>query len=218
MSNRPLVIIAAVLGAVVLLIYLVIAILLVSNATNAFAPQPTVTRTPTITPRPTFTATTTRTLRVTSTPLPTSTPEPTETLPPLPVAPTATLTRTPTPRPPTPPTPTPVPLYQLDGDILAWPNCSWTGVLGVIRGANNLPLQGVQVRVWNGDFTWQSDIVTTDVDGNYNLQLAGEAKAGKWFVQILENGPATTAMRGFEASQGCSNGLQRFQMNWKRIR
>ncbi len=212
MSNRPLIIVIAVLGVAVCLIYLVTAIVLLGDSSGAFAPQPTVTRTPPPTARPTFTATPTRTPRVANTPMPSPTPEPTETLPP---PPGATWTPQPTPKPPTA---TPVvlpPPYQLDGDILAWPNCNVSEIVGVIRGVNNLPMKDVQVRAWNGNFTESLSIVTTDPDGNYKIPLP---RAGVWFVQVLENGAAATAMRGVESSEGCVNGLQRFQMNWRRIR
>jgi hypothetical protein len=108
----------------------------------------------------------------------------------------------------------------LDGDILAWSNCGFTGVYGVVRGSNGQPLKDIQLRVWKregGQFTWSSDVVTTDVDGNYRIGLADSAVAGRWFVQVLQSGDASWNMRGFDSSEGCQNGLQQFRMNWRRV-
>ena len=130
-----------------------------------------------------------------------------------------TSTRTPTPRPEpgwSPPPPAP---FQLDGDVLAWPNCGFTGVIGVVRGANGQPLKDVQLRVWQmegWEFTWSSEIVTTDADGYYRIGLADGVKAGRYFVQVVANGDASWDMRGFDSSEGCVNGFQQFQMNWRR--
>ena len=144
MANRVLVLIAGLLGIIICLVYLAIAVILVGEPTRGMTTQPSVTPTGTPTPRPTFTATPTRP-RATNTPYATPTPEPTDT--PAPTS-TPTSTRTPTPRPapgwqPPPPAP-----FQLDGDILAWPNCGFTGVYGIVRGSNGQPLKDVQLRVW----------------------------------------------------------------------
>lgn len=220
MVNRVLVIIAGLLGIVICLVYLAIAVLLVGNPFGGAAPQPTAAPTETQTPKPTFTATPTRP-RATNTPYATPTPEPTETpLPPTAtVVATATPTRTPTPRPEPGWTPPPPALFQIDGDIVAWPNCGFTGVYGVVRGSNGQPLKDIQLRVWKmegGQFTWSSDVVTTDVDGNYRIGLADSAVSGRWFVQVLQSGDASWNMRGFDSSEGCQNGLQQFRMNWRR--
>lgn len=218
MVNRVLVIIAGMLGIVICLVYLAIAVLLVGgNPFAPAAPQPTPVPSETPTVRPTYTATATRP-RATNTPYAPPTPEPTDTpVPTVTVAPTST--RTPTPRPApgwSPPPPAP---FQLDGDILAWPNCGYTGVSGVVRNANGQPMKDIQLRVWQregGIFTWKSDIVTTDVDGNYSIGLADGPKAGRYFVQVIQNGDASWDMRGFDSSEGCVNGLQMFRMNWRR--
>lgn len=218
MVNRVLVIIAGLLGIVICLVYLAIAVLLMGNPFGGAAPEPTVAPTETPTAMPTYTMTPTRP-RATNTPYATATPEPTQT--PAPTGtPTSTPTRTATPRPappawqPPPPAP-----FQLDGDIVAWPNCGFTGVAGVVRGANGQPLKDVQLRIWKmegGKFTWSSDVVTTDVDGNYRIGLGDSAVPGRWFVQVLQNGDASWDMRGFDSSEGCQNGLQQFRMNWRR--
>lgn len=217
MVNRALVIVAGLLGIVICLVYLAIAFILLGDQTRQFAPEPTVTRTTTPTLQPTFTATPTRP-RATNTPYTTATPEPTET--PLPI-PSATATRTATPRPAAPPPPPLPAVYQLDGTLLAWPNCGFTGVLGVVRGTNGQPRKDIQLRVWKsegGRFTWNSDTVTTDADGNYRIGLADAAVTGRWFVQVLQNGDAAYYMLGFDTSEGCQNGLQQFQMNWRQTR
>jgi hypothetical protein len=223
MVNRALVIIAGLLGIVICLVYLAIAFLLVGDQTRQLAPEPTVAPTATPSPRPTFTPTPTRP-RPTNTPYATATPEPTETPPPTrtptPI-PTATLTRTATPRPAPSPAPPPPAVYQLDGALLAWQNCGFTGVLGVVRGINGQPLKDIQLRVWKsegGRFTWNSDTVATDADGNYRIGLADVAVTGRWFVQVLQNGDEAYYMLGFDSSEGCVNGLQQFQMNWRQTR
>ena len=225
MSRRLLILIAIVLAILISIVYLAIAaILLGAPLGSALAPAPSRTLTPlastTAAPQlgatatPTYAAASTPTPPVVATPAatPASAPLPTRTLPPLP---TATSASPPTPVPPTPISPA---LYQLDGNMLAWPDCGWTGVYGVVRGADNLTLEGVQVRAWNGDFTWSSDIVASDAGGNYSIRLDDKPQAGRWFVQVLQNGPATWNMRGFETSSACQTGLQRFQMNWRRAK
>ena len=226
MVNRALVIVAGLLGIVICLVYLAIAFLLVGDQTRQFAPEPTVVPTATPSPRPTFTATATRP-RPTNTPYATATPEPTETPAPIP---TATSTRTATPRPTAtppppppwaPPPPPPPAVYQLDGALLAWPNCGFTGVIGVVRGINGQPLKDIQLRVRKmegGSFTWNSETVVTDADGNYRIGLADAAVTGRWFVQVLQNGGQDYYMLGFDSSEGCVNGLQQFQMNWRQTR
>ena len=67
-----------------------------------------------------------------------------------------------------------------------------------------------------GAFTWKSDTVTTDADGNYSIGLWDGARAGRYFVQVVQNGDANWDMRGFDSSEGCVNGLQKFRMNWRR--
>lgn len=217
MVNRTLIIIAGLLGIVICLVYLAIAVILLGDQTRQFAPAPTVTPTITPSPLPTYTATPTRP-RATNTPYATATPEPTDTPAPLP---TATATRTATPRPVPPPPPPPPAVYQLDGTLLAWPNCSFTGVLGVVRGTNGQPLRDIQLRIWkseDGNFTWNSDTVTTDADGNYRIVLADSPVAGRWFVQVLQNGEPRYYMLGFDTSEGCQNGLQQYVMNWRQTR
>jgi hypothetical protein len=223
MVNRALVIVAGLLGIVICLVYLAIAFLLVGDQTRQAAPVPTVAPSATPSPRPTFTLTPTRP-RPSNTPYATATPEPTETPAPTrtpTTIPTATATLTVTPRPAPPPGPPPPAVYQLDGALLAWPNCGFTGVLGVVRGTNGQPLKDIQLRVWKsegGRFTWNSDTVVTDADGNYRIGLADAAVTGRWFVQVLQNGEASYYMLGFDSSEGCINGLQQFQMNWRQTR
>ena len=217
MLNRTLIIVAGLLGIVICLVYLAIAVLLVGNPFVGAAPEPTPVPTETPTVPPTYTSTPTRP-RPTNTPYTTATPEPTSTPVPAATA-TPTRTRTPTPVPVPGWSPPPPPPYQLDGDIVAWPNCAWTGVYGVVRGSNGQPLKDIQLRVLQmegGAFTWKSDIVTTDADGNYSIGLADGPKAGRFFVQVIQNGDAAWDMRGFDSSDGCTNGLQKFRMNWRR--
>ncbi|MBC7243286.1 MAG: hypothetical protein H5T60_12685, partial [Anaerolineae bacterium] len=117
-----------------------VAALPAETATPTFPPTwtPTPTNTPTMTKTPTPTGTPT----ATATPTATHTPPPTST--PLPPA---------TRRPPPPPTPTPPPPFEFV-QLLVGPNCHWAGFHGVIWGANDLPLSGIQVKVWNEEGWW----------------------------------------------------------------
>jgi len=172
------------------------------------------------TPTPLRVPTNTPTPKPTNTRLPTLTPTstPTWTLTPLP---TATATGTPIPVPPTrrptrPPaaTATPIPPYRLDG-MWAGPNCGWFGFHGVIRGANNLPLAGVRVRVWREG---GPEIISdgSNGDGIYQIPISGEDATGRWWVQVLEHDqPASTAV-GVDLGGGCAYGIQEVKVDWSR--
>jgi len=157
---------------------------------------PTVTATPTL--RPTATPTVTSTSTATPTPVDTATP-------------TATPTVTPTPAP----TPTPKPPLYSWVRMEAGADCTWTGVFGVIWGPTDLPLEGVQIHLWNNEGI---DVLSapSDVDGNYAIQVAGEPVSGHWFVEVVEAGVPQSAILEFETSRGCENGLQKYRIDWKR--
>lgn len=228
MSRRLLILVAIVLAVLVCLVYVAIAAILMGAPRGDLAvlvPGITPTALPMSTPVPRLA---TVSPSATSAPVPVATATPTVPFPPTPTrVPTALPTPAPQPPPtatrsapatPLPPTPIPPALYQLDGSTLAWPDCGWTGVSGVIRAANGQPLEGIQVRAWSGDFSWSSEIVVSNAGGSYSIRLDDKPTAGRWLVQVVENGPATWNMRGFETSVGCQTGLQRFQMNWRRAK
>ena len=173
---------------------------------------PTWTPTVTVTATVTSTAVPTATATITPTNTPTITPVPTETL-----TPTVTPTETNTPEPTSTPEPTatPKPPLYVWSDMLAGPDCSWSGLFGVVRSLTDMPLEGVQVHLW----TEQGLDLTsgpTDVNGNYLIPVANQPLAARWFVQVLEAGKPQSAVLVFETSKGCENGLQKYRIDWRR--
>ncbi|MHB0874680.1 MAG: hypothetical protein ACYC5O_01410 [Anaerolineae bacterium] len=169
---------------------------------------PTVTQTATVTSTltPTATATVTPTNTPTITPVPSETPTPT-------VTPTETNTPEPTATPAPTATPKP-PLYEWS-EMLAGPDCGWSGVFGIVRSATDMPIEGVQIHLWTEQGL---DLVSgpTDVDGNYVLPVSNEPLAARWFIQVLESGKPQSAVLVFETSKGCQNGLQKYRIDWRR--
>jgi hypothetical protein len=173
---------------------------------------PTATRTPTSTHTPTSTPTSTHTF----TPTPTFTPVPptaTETA----VPPTATPrpTQPPPPRPAPTATRTPVPPYTFV-QLLVGPNCSWFGFHGIIWGANNLPISGVQVKVWN-ESGWANVSAPSDANGIYQVPISGDLATGRWWLQVWEGGAPASEQLGVDMGGGCQNGIQEVKMDWRRL-
>ena len=171
-----------------------------------WTPTVTLTATPTSTLTPTATATITPTGTPTATLVPTTTPTPT-------MAPTETATPEPTFTPE--PTATPKPPRFDWSEMLAGPDCSWSGVFGVVRSVTDMPLEGIQIHLWTEQGL---DLLSgpTDVDGNYVLPVASEPLAARWFIQVLEGGTPQSAVLVFETSKGCQNGLQKYRIDWRR--
>lgn len=167
---------------------------------------PTWTPTVTNTPTPTSTATVTPTATGTATPLPTGTPIPTE-----------TPTETPVPPPTSTPGPTATPKPPLFTwkQMLAGPDCGWTGIFGVVWTVADMPLEGVQVRLWTDDGR-EAISAPTDVNGNYILPVGGEPVAARWYIEVLEGGAPKSPILVFETSRGCENGLQKYRIDWQR--
>jgi len=180
------------------------------EGTPTFPPTwtPTATNTPTETrtPTPTWTPTPTATPTSTSTPTETATPIPTDT----PVPPTATR------RPPTPlpPTPTPPPPYELE-QLLVGPNCGWFGFHGIIWGANNLPLSGIQVKVRN-ETGWEAVSSPSDANGIYQIPISGDLATGRWWIQVWVSDAPASAPMGVDMGGGCQNGIQEVKTDWRR--
>ncbi len=178
-----------------------IAALPAETATPTFPPTwtPTLTNTPTMTKTPTPTGTPT----ATATPTATHTPPPTSTsLPPA------------TRRPPPPPTPTPPPPFEFV-QLLVGPNCQWAGFHGIIWGANDLPLSGVQVKVWNEEGWWTLSSAS-DINGIYQAPIPYDKAKGRWWLQVwANNGPASEPL-GVDMGGGCINGIQEVKMDWRR--
>lgn len=182
----------------------------------AATPTLPATWTPTVTVTPTVTSTLTPTATSTVAPTSTSTvtPVPTETQ-----TPTVTPTQTNTPEPTMTPAPTgtPVPPLYDWSDMLAGPDCGWSGLFGVVRSSTDMPLEGVQIHLWTEQGL---DLVSgpTDVDGNYAIPVGSTPVAARWFVQLLEGGVPQSAVLVFETSKGCENGLQKYRIDWRRTR
>jgi len=184
-----------------------------AKADLALATAQTETVTPTATPKPTDTP-----------PPPTLVPLPTDTIvpptaPPIVIvvtqivtvtaAPTAlpaatAVTVRPTRRPvtPTPPTPTKTPIPPFTGIIAGgFVNCTYTGVTGRVKHANDQPYPGVTVGVWSdiweGAVSWPSDL-----SGKYTVDLGGNIPPGKFYVAVVE--PTTCGTRdGRTTAIGC---------------
>jgi hypothetical protein len=174
----------------------------------------------------TWTATVTRTPTNTRTPTATFTPTPTDTETPTPtVTPTETATPTDTPVPPTPtrrppppppPSPTPTPLYDYLR-LLVGPNCTWFGFHGIVFGANDLPLSGIQIKIWN-EAGWQAMSAPTNGDGLYQVPISGDLATGRWWLQVWENGAPASEQLGVDMGGGCQYGIQEVKMDWRRQR
>ena len=171
------------------------------------------TPTPTRTSTPTRTPTSTPTSTSTFTPTPTYTPVP-PTWTPTAIPPTATLRPT-QPPPPRPATATPVPPYTFV-QMQVGPNCSWFGFHGIIWGANNLPVSGVQVKVWN-ESGWATVSAPSDANGVYQVPISGDLATGRWWLQVWENGAPASEQLGVDMGGGCQNGIQEVKMDWRRL-
>lgn len=129
-------------------------------------------------------------------------------------------TPTPTPAPVETPTPTPtvqpLPGWPFDLTFMgARPDCAGTGVRGVIRDQNGLPLQGVEVRLWNSaGESWTSS--PSDVDGQYQIVVANEPLEDTWTACVVEEGQPVSPSYSFLTSSGCVNGLQEYRIDWRR--
>jgi hypothetical protein len=174
-----------------------LAITSTAKAEMALAAAQTETDTPTVTPKPTDTPP-----PATLVLLPTDTIVP-PTDPPIVIvvtqivtvtaAPTAlptatTLTVRPTRRPvtPTPPTPTKTPIPPFTGIIAGgFVNCTYTGVTGRVKHANDQPYAGVTVGVWSD--TWEGAVSwPSDLSGKYTVDLGGNIPPGKFYVAVVE--------------------------------
>jgi len=96
------------------------------------------------------------------------------------------------------------------------PNCQWTGVHGVIRAANGLPLQGVQVSIRDeaGRIMVSEP---TNADGIYSLFVGDGLQTGTWYLQVLENSVPASGLRGVVVGGGCVNGVQEVKADWQRL-
>ena len=205
MKNRLRLVVGLVLGSAML-----------GCSVSQLAPktQTSIPAPPTRTPRPTFTIAPPPTI----TPLPTDTTVP-PTDPPIVIVvtqivtvtaaptalPTATaLTVRPTRRPvtPTPPTPTKTPIPPFTGIIAGgFVNCTYTGVTGRVKHANDQPYPGVTVGVWSD--TWEGAVSwPSDLNGKYTVDLGGNIPPGKFYVAVVE--PTTCGTRdGRTTASGC---------------
>ena len=168
-------------------------------------PRPTRTTQPTFTPTATETATPPATATATSTDTPTATSTatgvpPTDT--PVPAKPTNTRrplipTATFTPLPPAAPTNTAAPTFAFSvslGDTSRSANCSHTAINGQIMDRGGNPLAGVTIHVgadgWKGADAVSSggwSDPTTPTRRNAEVTLATYAKAGKWYVTVVDD-------------------------------
>jgi hypothetical protein len=176
------------------------------------------TWTPTNTPEPSDTPTPTATWTPTLTPSPTNTPTATPTETPLPPTDTPLPTPTNTRRPPAPtrrpPTATPMPYRGTYMGIR--PNCDWSGIHGIVWSAYDLPLKGIQIKVWNVDNGWSVVSSATNDDGIYQIIVPRDKIEGMWYVQVLENGVPASPAWGQPLGGGCVNGAHEMKVDWQR--
>ena len=85
----------------------------------------------------------------------------------------------------------------------------------MVRDPNNLPVQGVQARLWNsaGD-VWVSS--ATDEDGRYEIIVADEPVVGTWTISLIVGEQPLSPSYSFRTSLGCANGLQEYRIDWQR--
>lgn len=161
-------------------------------------PTPTATWTPT--PVATFTPivyTATPTPVPTDTPLPTPTPTNTRRPPPRPTRPPPTATR------PAQPTNTPAPSFPFNGTITGGTvNCGTTGIKGKIKTRTGGNYAGVTVAVWTDG--WEGAVSNpSDFGGNWDMLIGQGARAGTWYVAVVDTGTCQTKPGGWTA-MGCT--------------
>ena len=147
--------------------------------------------------------------------VPTSVPAPVET-----PIPDSISTATPPSPGPTEPVPTPVweptPSWEYDYSYMgARPNCTRTGVMGVIRDPNGLPVQGIHVRLRNtAGHVWVSS--PSDENGRYEIVVTNQPSADTWTITLGTEGQYLSPSYSFRTSLGCVNGLQEYKIDWQR--
>jgi len=97
----------------------------------------------------------------------------------------------------------------------ARPNCASTGVIGVVRDEDGMPVQGVQVQVQNSaGKSWTSSL--SDVDGQYEITMANGPVADIWTAYVVGGDQPVSPSYSFQTSSGCVNGLQEYKIDWQR--
>jgi len=131
---------------------------------------------------------------------------------PAPIEPVGAATPVPTPTP----TLVPTPSWQYDYTFMgARPNCERTGVMGVIRDEHGLPVQGVQVRLWDSiGGVWTS--APSNEDGEYKITVAHRPLAATWTIAVMAGEQRLSPSYSFRTSLGCANGLQEYKIDWRR--
>jgi hypothetical protein len=100
----------------------------------------------------------------------------------------------------------------------ARPSTEWTGFFGEVLNAAGNPLSGVPLVVWYRDGTPASSVVTTDVDGRYEIRLAEAALAGSWSIQVLtEDGHPASKLFTFDTDENSETGIQQIQVIWQKL-
>ena len=155
-----------------------------ATPTRTYTPSPTPrpSNTPTPTAAPTNTATPTDTSTPTQTPTDTATPVPTETPT---AAPTATRKPVvpPTKKPPPAPTNTPAPPFT--GAVASSSkNCGTKGVWGYVKYASGAPYPGVTVGVWSNGWAGRVS-APAKADGKYEV-LMNDVPAGEFTVAVVD--------------------------------
>jgi len=94
-------------------------------------------------------------------------------------------------------------------------SCTRTGVQGVIRDHNGLPMQAVRIGLWSSaGILWRS--LPSDADGQYEVIASGEPVADTWTVCVVQGDQPVSPSYSFRTSLGCVNGLQEYKIDWQR--
>jgi tetratricopeptide (TPR) repeat protein len=110
----------------------------------------------------------------------------------------------------------PDPDGQYDLSLMgARPNCTRTGVIGVIKDHDGTPVQGAQVQVRNSvGKSWTSS--PSDVDGQYKITVANGPVADIWTAYVVGGDQPVSPSYSFRTDSGCVNGLQEYKIDWQR--
>jgi hypothetical protein len=155
-----------------------------ATPTSTFTPSPTPSpsNTPTPTPASTNTPPPTDTPTPTPTPTDTATPEPTNTPT---KAPTATRKPAPPPTKKPPPAPTRTPTPPFTGAVVnSSRNCGTKGVWGYVKHASGAPFSGVTVGVWSDAWAGRLSGPSKE-DGKYEV-LMNDATAGEFQIAVVK--------------------------------
>ena len=123
------------------------------------------------------------------------------------------------PAPTATPGPPPSPLkaaFAAEQPVQGFSNCSKYGFWGVVTETAGDDATGVQVVVWE-DQVGLLAMGTTDVQGNYRIELEGAPAQRKLWLQLYRNDVPVSAPALLQTQVDCRQGFQMYQVDWREI-